>query len=69
MALPLLFFMGRFSWLAPMVNLLAVPWVSLVTVPLTLIGILLLPLSPAAGSLCWQLAVGEWLSELAMVTN
>ena len=56
MALPLLFFMGRFSWLAPMVNLLAVPWVSLVTVPLTLIGIVLLPLSPAAGSLCWQLA-------------
>ena len=56
MALPLLFFMGRFSWLVPMVNLLAVPWVSLVTVPLTLIGIVLLPLSPAAGSLCWQLA-------------
>ena len=63
MALPLLFFMGRFSWLAPMVNLLAVPWVSLVTVPLTLIGIVLLPLSPAAGSLCWQLASGSlsWL--------
>lgn len=56
MALPLLFFMGRFSWLAPMVNLLAVPWVSLVTVPLTLIGTVLLPLSSGAASLCWQLA-------------
>lgn len=38
LSIPLLLFTGRVSWLAPVVNLLAVPWMSLVTVPLSLLS-------------------------------
>ncbi len=38
MLVPLLLFVGKVSWLAPLVNLVAIPWVSLVIVPLSLLG-------------------------------
>ena len=47
----------RVSLIAPLVNLLMVPWFSLVLVPLLLAGTLLLPV--AAGS--WVLGLGEYL--------
>lgn len=59
MSVPLLFFIGRLSWLAPVVNLVAVPWVSLVTVPSTLLGCLLLPISKQAAGAIWQLSDGS----------
>ena len=62
MSVPLLFFIGRLSWLAPIVNLVAVPWVSLVTVPSTLLGCLLLPISEQAAGAIWQLS--DWSVQL-----
>lgn len=38
------------SIVAPLANLVAVPWVSLLVIPLSLLGVLILPLSDAAGS-------------------
>lgn len=58
MSVPLLLFVGRLSWLAPMVNLLAIPWVSALTVPATLVGCLLLPFSQQAAAALWQLS--DW---------
>lgn len=56
MAIPLLFFMGRTSWLAPLVNLVAVPWISFVSIPLSLMGVALQAAWPDAASLLWQFA-------------
>ncbi|MDA9095800.1 DNA internalization-related competence protein ComEC/Rec2 [Porticoccaceae bacterium] len=56
MAIPLLFFMGRASWLAPLVNLVAVPWISFVTIPLSLMGVALHTAWPEGASLLWQWA-------------
>ncbi|MEJ2687953.1 MAG: ComEC/Rec2 family competence protein, partial [Gammaproteobacteria bacterium] len=61
------------SLVAPLANLIAVPWVGLLVVPLTLGGVLLVPVWPGAGSACLGLAshllqvlwpVLGWLSEL-----
>lgn len=41
---------------SPLANLVAIPWVTLIVVPLILLGILLLPLSFEWASLVWQLA-------------
>lgn len=54
------------AWLSPVANLIAIPWVSLVVVPLTLAGLCLFPLSTEAAGAVWSLAgysyVGlEWL--------
>lgn len=46
------------SLVAPLANLLAVPWVSLVTVPLTLTGALLLAPLPMLGE--WLLGLALW---------
>ena len=56
MLIPLLFFMGRASWLAPIVNIIAVPWVSFVSVPLTLVGVALDIVWPEMAVKTWQLA-------------
>lgn len=56
MLIPLLLFMGRASWLAPIMNLVAVPWVSFVTVPLTLLGVALHSLWSYGAIILWQLA-------------
>jgi competence protein ComEC len=59
MSVPLLLFIGRLSWLAPLVNIVAVPWVSLVTVPSALLGCLLLIVSESAAEAVWRLADGS----------
>lgn len=46
----------RVAPVAPLANLLAVPWVGLVVVPLALLGMLLLGIWPAAGGLLLTLA-------------
>lgn len=53
---PGLLFVGKASWLAPMVNMLAVPWVSLVTVPLSLAGCLQWWLAPDGAPWLWMAA-------------
>ncbi|KRG47400.1 transporter [Stenotrophomonas panacihumi] len=44
------------SWVGPLVNLLAIPWWSLVVVPLALLGLALEAAWPGAGSWAWRLA-------------
>lgn len=53
-----LWFIGHTSWLGPLVNLIAVPWISLVVVPLCLLAMLLYLLAPAFASTLWALA--DW---------
>ncbi|MGR5061566.1 DNA internalization-related competence protein ComEC/Rec2 [Photobacterium sp. DNB22_13_2] len=60
---------GGFSPWAPLVNLLAVPWVSMTTVPLVLAAIVFSPVEQVA-MMCWQLANTTlspvlWLAEWA----
>ena len=62
--LPLtVWFFSQASLPGPLVNLVGIPWISLVVVPLALIGLALEPLLPAGAALCWQLAAGlmQWL--------
>lgn len=57
--LPLLILLfQRASLVAPLANLLAVPWVSMLTVPLTLLGSLLWLLFPTLGG--WLLSAAAW---------
>lgn len=53
----LLLLFGRISVAAPLANIVAVPWVSLLVVPPTLAGTLVMPLLPAAGE--WLLHVAD----------
>ena len=53
-----LLFFGQLSWIAPLANLLAVPWTSLVLVPLLFLSLLCLLLLPAAAPWVLQLAAG-----------
>lgn len=53
---PSLVLVGVASWLGPLVNLLAVPWISLVTVPLALLGCLSLLFSLQGAEMLWLLA-------------
>jgi competence protein ComEC len=67
----LLLFFQQASIVAPVANLLAVPWVSVVTVPLTLLGSIMLWILPAVGD--WLLSFStlsldilwQWLVALA----
>lgn len=52
------FWFGEWAWLSPLVNVPAVPWVSLVSTPLALLGCLLLPLSEALAAPVLTLA--DW---------
>lgn len=63
----------RASLVSPVANLVAVPWMSLSVIPLTLLGAALLPLAPAAGAALLHAADAllallwvylEWLSDL-----
>lgn len=47
---------GQASLAGPLANLVAVPWWSLVVVPLSLLGLLLEALHPGAGTFAWRLA-------------
>ena len=53
---PSIVLVGMASWLGPMVNLLAVPWISLISVPLALLGCLGLLFSSRLAEMLWQLA-------------
>jgi competence protein ComEC len=68
-------FFGQASLAGPFANLLAVPWWSLVVVPLTLVGAGLEALHPGAGTWAWWLAghafewswrLFEWISTSPM---
>ena len=56
MASPLLFFVGKISWLGIVINLIAVPFVSFITVPLCLIGAMLFFYSASYAEILWQWA-------------
>ena len=65
----------RVSLVAPLVNVLMVPWFSLVIVPLLLLGALLLPLGLggwplllAEGLLDWSLGALEWVAALPLAS-
>lgn len=61
--LPLtVWFFGQASVAGPVCNLVAVPWVSFIVVPLALIGTALEVLMPGAGS--WPLHASAWLMQL-----
>ena len=51
-------FMGHISWLAPLVNIIAVPFISMVTVPLCLIGLLSYFFIPSLSGYLWLWA--DW---------
>lgn len=56
--LPLtLWFFERASWVSPFANLLAVPVVTFIVVPLGLLGLVVWPLSPAWADVVWQWAI------------
>ena len=70
MAAAVLLAFGRVAPLAPLVNLVAVPWVSFIMVPTALLGWLLAPL-PWVGQLIWWLfemglGVFHWLLTLSV---
>ncbi len=50
---------GRLSLLSPLTNALAIPWISLLIVPVCLIGVVALPLSPVIADWCWQIAATQ----------
>ena len=58
MSLPLLLFLGRISWLSPFINALAIPLVSMLTVPLALLGVVFLVFSERIAQSIWTLA--DW---------
>jgi competence protein ComEC len=73
--LTLLFFQQQ-ALVAPLANLFAVPWTSMVVVPLTLSGVALSPWVPGVGEpllrlaalgLEWQWSVLAWLADLELV--
>ena len=49
-------FFGQASLPGPLANLVGIPVISLMVVPLALIGLLLFPLSPSTAATCWQLS-------------
>lgn len=52
----LLGFFGKLPLLAPLLNLLAIPWVEFFTVPFCLAGVIALPLVPAVADGFWWIA-------------
>jgi len=74
--LPLtLFFFGSASLLSPVANLLAIPWVSLVVVPLSLLALVFMPISTfisnglfsiAALAIEWMFSGFELLSKYSL---
>ena len=57
--LPLtIWFFGQASLVGPFANLIGIPVIGLGVVPLALLGLLLLPISPWAASLAWKVSAG-----------
>ena len=59
-------FFGLVSWIAPLANLVAIPWITFIVTPLILIGMLLDLISHRLAALLWQLAAWllDWLMQL-----
>lgn len=59
-------FFGQASLPGPLANLVGIPVISLGVVPLSLLGLLAQPVSPAIAGACWQCAAGlmQWLWRL-----
>jgi len=53
------FFQAEISLLSPLINLLAIPWLSIAVVPLALFGMLLLPLSRDMADAVWRVAAWQ----------
>jgi len=68
MAGPLMLFIGKISWLGLLINLIAVPVISLVTVPLCLLAGMVFLIAPSLSSVLWQLA-GYSTSSLWFILN
>ncbi len=49
-------FFAQTSWLSPLVNLVAIPWITFVVVPILLLGVLLIVVMPSAGDSLLQLS-------------
>ncbi|MDG1694560.1 MAG: DNA internalization-related competence protein ComEC/Rec2 [Porticoccaceae bacterium] len=56
MAAPLVLFIGQISWLSMVVNLFAVPIVSIITVPLCLLAGIIYFISPSGAEIVWYWA-------------
>jgi len=50
------YFYGRIPLVSVVVNLLAIPWLSFLILPLALLGVFILPLSASAAEWCWHAA-------------
>lgn len=48
---------GRVSWVGFLLNLVAIPWINLLMLPLALLGLVLLPVSTLLSHGCWQLSM------------
>ena len=59
-------FFGLVAWIAPIANLIAIPWITFIVTPLILLGMLLDLVSHSLAALLWQLAalLLEWLMQL-----
>lgn len=64
----LLFMMGRWAPLSFFANLVAIPWISLLLMPLGMVGALCAWLWPSAATVCWQL-FDMLLTPLCMLLN
>lgn len=49
-------FFAQASWVSPLVNLVAIPWVTLLVVPVLLLGVAMLPVSAAAAQVLLEFA-------------
>lgn len=61
----LLLYQGEINFMTPLINLLAIPWISIAVVPLCLLGGMLLPFHEVAAQTCWMLAGYqlEWFAQ------
>lgn len=64
-----MFYFNQISWVGPLTNLVAVPLVGMVVVPLGLLGVVLVPLGDVFSAICWHVAAtgGQgvlWLVEM-----
>ncbi len=53
------YFQGNIALMAPLVNLFAIPWLSIFVVPLALLGVLIFPFSAVTASDVWRLAAQQ----------
>ena len=52
--------LGSVSWLAPLANLVALPWCSVFVIPLVLLGLLSCFPFPGFAAVCWDMAARCW---------